>query len=585
MKKAVLLMAAGLMAVAANAQTVQMAKEAVKAPNANVNFSTQAQKAEKIHKSQMIAPKRALLQKAEEGMTIAPVASVANGVYYTLPLGIMYQNFGADGYGYYNDIVRYAAYTDVNFTDKSKNPANSQWTLNDNSINELLNEEGNILVWNSPSLEDGYSYPIPYLKNGRVSYHYGETGRMDTQYGYPARVAATSSIQPISWLSDHTSEMAYYGWSSFNDKHYLFGAGSTTNADGEVETFIGTEQKFPAPVSPLYAESIDLSVYTFSAKNAIPAGKELTLEIYIGEELEVPAYTLTATAEDLTYSLEEDGSLSFIDDEDYGNVYRANLHFANKGIDAFGTETEEPFVINDSCRIYIMGFDGVDVGIGSTQNIAPENLEGAGIITDNGKIYHFQSPLNFNITFNGLMDAVVNYGDVEANDGNTYPTWYVEVAADGASYRNGIFGDLDGALFYTGTEWFSEEGDENYTMHYTENFPEWITGIEATVYREPEQGNIADSYIIGFTCEPLPAGVAGRGYFVCIEGRGVVCPDPIFVYQGDAQTAWEEAVATDGIQAVHAEKVAKTSFNLFGQPVNSNFKGFVVVEGQKQIRL
>ena len=579
MKKTVLFLAAGFLALAANAQSVQMAQHAT--ARANQNFSTKAVAVEKTKAPQL---KATMAQKMDESMQIAPITSAANGVYYKQPAGTMYRQWDITGRGYGADFVQYQAYGDVVFYDECKNPRNSSWLLGSNDIMDLgmeVEEDGRTLIWTAPSLAEGYAYPIFTLQNGRYSYTLAEEGRL-YQQGYTTRMTALSEITPLGFLSDHNSAAGYYGWSGFNTKHYLFGAGSYIDDEGVEYTFVGCEEKLPAPMSPLYVESIDLPCYTFSVKDAIPAGKELTLELYIGEDQEATV-TLTATADDFSYTLDETGEIDQID-SDYGILYVGNVHFSIKGIDAFGTETEEPFVLNDSSLVVLSMPEGVDVGFGAYQNYDPDALENARILLSDGTGIQFQNSFQFKVVFNGILDQIYNRGEVEATTGEMYPTYYVTISEDGTSSTNYIFSDLDGALFYTASEWYTEDGDENYSMYTPENFPTWITGLTVNQYGDVEDGNIADTYTIGFTAEPLPADVAGRGYFVYLQGRGVIADLPIFAFQGDIEVAWEDAKKT-GIKELHVKgNKAVKSYNLFGQPVSADYKGFVVVDGQKQIR-
>lgn len=581
MKKTVLFLAAGFLALAANAQSVQMAQHAT--ARANQNFSTKAVAVEKTKAPQL---KATMAQKMDESMQIAPITSAANGVYYKQPAGTMYRQWDITGRGYGADFVQYQAYGDVVFYDECKNPRNSSWLLGSNDIMDLgmeVEEDGRTLIWTAPSLAEGYAYPIFTLQNGRYSYTLAEEGRL-YQQGYTTRMTALSEITPLGFLSDHNSAAGYYGWSGFNTKHYLFGAGSYIDDEGVEYTFVGCEEKLPAPMSPLYVESIDLPCYTFSVKDAIPAGKELTLELYIGEDQEATV-TLTATADDFSYTLDETGEIDQID-SDYGILYVGNVHFSIKGIDAFGTETEEPFVLNDSSLVVLSMPEGVDVGFGAYQNYDPDALENARILLSDGTGIQFQNSFQFKVVFNGILDQIYNRGEVEATTGEMYPTYYVTISEDGTSSTNYIFSDLDGALFYTASEWYTEDGDENYSMYTPENFPTWITGLTVNQYGDVEEGNIADTYTIGFTAEPLPADVAGRGYFVYLQGRGVIADLPIFAFQGDIEVAWEDAQnSAASIKELHVKgNKAVKSYNLFGQPVSTDYKGFVVVDGQKQIR-
>lgn len=607
MKKALLLMTASMTVVGLSAQSLTLGQKvqmAEKQQPADVNFTMQKEAVSKVLKTNFAKPQSAQMNKGE----MQPKRSVANGVYYKQPAGTMFQADEADGRGYSVDFLRFPAYFDVPFYDESARPANSTWTLSTTDLTEYVEEDGRTYLWSQGPLayEDGlYSYPVLTLSNkgktGVVSYSLGDECRNDknAQASYDTKMTSTPNIIPLTYFATRNRQYNYYGWSLFNEKHYLFGTGAALETDkegnvvgpsisevtGQQQIFVGAEQKYPAPISPLYVESIDLPIFTFASKNAIPEGKKLTLAIYDVDSDE-PFIVMSATGDDLTY-IEDGGDLQKISDS-YGDVYMGNVHFSIKGEDAFGTATEEPFVLDSEFVVRIWGFDEVEIGMGSCQNYAPDALEGSGIICDDGVVYHFSSPLSFDLSFNGLFDTVRNAGDVETTSGEFYPSYYVEVEEDGSSSHNAIFSDLEGALFYTGCTWFSEDGDENYSAF---ELPDWITSLEVSVFQEPSEGELESVYFVNFTAEALPADVKGRGYFVYLQGRGVYSEMPIFVFQGDADTAWDDAIANEndpnvGIKVITmvGEKKAAPMVNLFGQQVSDSFKGIVVVDGKKQIR-
>lgn len=594
MKKSLLLMAASMTVAGLSAQSLvsgQKVQMAQKQLPADVNFTMQAQSAVKALKTTLSQPQSALMMKAEANNM--PKRSYANGVYYNQPAGTMYQTSDAEGMGYSVDFLRFPAYFDVPFYDESKNPSRSTWTLSTTDLTQYVEEDGRTYLWSQQPLayEDGlYSYPMLTLTNVRNSYTLGDERKNDpdAQTSYDTKMTSTATITPLSFFAARNNQYNYYGWSSFNDKHYLFGSGSTTSKEGVFQTFVGVEQKYPAPISPLYVESLDLSIFTFASTptKAMPEGTSLVLGIYRPDSDE-PFVTMEATSDDFTYIL--DGSEPYAIHDDYGDVYMGNLHFAIKGEDAFGTATEEPFVLDSECVVRIWGFQDVEIGMGSVNNYAPDALPGSGIICDDGAVYHFSIDLCFDLCFNGMFDTVLNAGDVESTSGETYPSYYVEIENDGASSHNYVFSDLDGALFYTGSTWFNEDGDENYSAY---ELPDWITSLEVSLYSEPSDGEIESTYNVGFTAEPLPNDVKGRGYFVYLQGRGVYSEMPIFAFQGDPETAWDDAVANENdpnasaikVITMVGEKKAAPMVNLFGQQVSDSFKGIVVVDGQKQIR-
>lgn len=606
MKQTLLLTAAALTFAGVSAQSLnlsQKVKMAEKQQSADLNFTIQKESVAKVHKTTLMQP-QAVMAKSSIN-TNMPKHTLANGVYYKQPAGTMYQASEANGMAYSADFLRFPAYFDVPFYDESKRPALSTWTLGSQDLTQYREEDGRTYLWSQQPLvyeeNSFYSYPMLTLNNGRNTYALGDEHRNDPDAtsSNDTRMTATSAIVPLTYFSNRNGQYNYYGWGGANGKHFLFGAGYRVDFDtqeieyneetGEMINYIGVEQDYPAPISPLYVESIDLPFYSFfvNPSEAIPEGAALTLCIY-DEGSDEPFVTMQATSEDMLYWM--DGEEPYAIHDDYGDVYMGSIHFAIKGEDAFGTATEEPFVLTNNFTVRIWGFENTEVGMGSCNNYAPDDLPGSGIIADDGHVYHYGSPLCFDLTFNGIFDTVRNAGDVETTTGETYPAYYVRVEEDGASSSNAIFSDLDGALFYTGSAWYTEDGDENYSAF---EMPDWITSLEVVPYGdEPGEGEVESMYCVFFTAEPLPSDVTGRGYFVYLQGRGVYSELPIFVFQGDADAAWDEAIATENdpnassikVITMNGEKKSAKMFNLFGQQVSENFKGFVVVDGQKQIR-
>lgn len=589
MKKYLLIMAAALSVAGANAQNL---------PTAKVNATSDLKKATtaevaspaKSEKMNLVEYRHNLMTVAPAGATEAnaavksPRKSVANGVYYNRPAGTMYQHFSAEGSGYYPTILRFPAYTGIDFVDQSMDPSASSWMLNTYDLAEYVVD--GVCTWTQEPLADGYLYPMISLTNNGTSFVLSEQGRYYTQ-GYTTRMTSTLEVTPMGVNDDHAAEASYYGWSGRNEKHYLFGCGEYTDEeDGARYKMYGVQTEYEAPVSPLYVESIDASCFTFTLGQPIPEGKELTL-IILNTETNEEIARMTCGTDDFHYTIYNDEPYAY--DTDYGQLYDSYLHFSCKGVDAFGSEVEEPVVIDCAYTIVIEGFDqeGVDVGFGAYKNYEPDvteptyNLEYNVETGDTGG-WSYQTPFNIGLTLNGLFDVVLNYGDVEATDGETYPSYYVKVEDDGTASSNAIFSDLEGALVYVGTPWFTEEGDEMYSAE----LPEWIQGMSATAYGEEEEGSVQSMWQIGFNADALPAGVAGRGAFVYIEGRGAVIDTPIFVYQGDIEAAWNMAVEAAGVEFVTVNpmttKNGKT-YNVAGQIVNNNYKGLVIKDGKKYL--
>lgn len=557
---------------------------------------SQPERLEKTY-SVLSQPKNAELFGKDNANARGPRRSVANGVYYYKPEGTMFGVYSEDGYGYYPGWLRFPSMYDIYFVDQTPDHTNTQWLLSggteDIDLSQYpgyVSENNDTLTWSTAPAVEGYSPTVAKLQNGRFTYQLGEAGRNFATY--PTRMSGTSEITPMGFFDDHNAAANYYGWSSFNQMHYLFGAGYTIEDDGSQLNFYGLSQSHEKPVTPLYVESIGMPFFTFEkdANTALPG--KLSLVIF-NDETGEETVRMEATAADVNYYINEAGEIEvYVDDEQYGSLYAGSVHFSLKGDDGFGGETEESFVIDYPFTIYVIGFEGANIGTGGVQNQSPDECEAGHILyvnKDNPEdegAFGYSSSLGVKFIFNAIFDNVLVEGNVETNSGEFYPAYYVQISDNGADYENAIFSDLDGALVECATPWFDEEGNEYY---YADWDADWILAMEATPYGdEPGQGEIQSAWNVGFTAEPLPEGIEGRGRLIFIEGRGVTSEQFIFVFQGDAEAGWDDAMENYellGLKGVKTNNAVKTDrvYNLMGQQVSGSAKGLLVKNGKKYL--
>ena len=123
-----------------------------------------------------------------------------------------------------------------------------------------------------------------------------------------------------------------------------------------------------------------------------------------------------------------------------------------------------------------------------------------------------------------------------------------------------------------------------YLSDAVEEYPEWVYyGVDNTGWEATTQEDFYPIDFVGFACDPLPVGVAGRGVKLYVNGRGIVSETPIYILQGDytkEQCDADEQAA--GVNSVLAPKTFNgKTYSISGQQVNKNFKGIVIKDGKK----
>lgn len=585
-------------------------------------FAQQVQRAPHMQKVKMQrkSPEAHLIQGKVADQPIAKGAVShaldATPLWYERPTGVYYLGFTEDGQGYYPLMLVAPVNREIEFPYHCKTSlfAKKSWTLNypdedPIDISEFDNTEDSVFVW--PGMSPGAMYGLPTLNVGVNSYNIGNNNYYLSQgESYFGRLVAEMDVVPFTTFNEHDPQngYSYYGWSGFNDNHYLFGTGTTdekipvidpqTGDTTSVETvscpFVYLQQDMGETSGPMYLTNIFMDMLSFS-EEPMPEDKELTLYVFNSKTGQVYG-KMTCGAADIT----EDtfGEQFPLEDETYGTVYGYHGSFANWVEDEFGTLEPEPFTVDGPWTIRITGIEqeGVDIGLFGCGNdkatgddiMAPGYM---GVMHPDSSIvqYRFSSnPLSMHFSCNAFYD----YADVVSED-SIETEWLdalnvLKVSDDGQTVTNLSYPSMNCAIAFTATPWYGYTYDEEYNIiEYTEedmtdalydfgeDVPEWITSISV----DPTEWD-SETYTPGFTtisvqCEALPAGTETRQAELYIQGRGYTSPTPIIVVQGDAT----------GINSVEGGKVITNinRYNLAGQRVAKNYKGIIIENGKKVV--
>lgn len=570
MKKLLLLAAVAVSTMAANAQALK--------PMAQM---------------QKVKAQPSLLAKQQTMATVAgPKKNVAEGVFYTRPAGAFAYGFDKEGMGYYNAWTLVAPYKEFELVNMCTNKANSSWSwVGDAEMAaKYVNEDGNF-VWE----QDGATgYYMPTVVGGRTEYTWGQT---DNTYGdnYQSAMRCAEEVSPFTMTDPHMGP-DYIGW-GFLSSHFLFGDGQL-NEDGKIYQCFAVEQSFPKPMSPLYVEDIFVSLLNLDSEVFLPAGKELSLDI-LNAEGEV-LYSLTAGADDIT-----------LEDRDpyptqYGDMRFAQAVFTMKDVDPLtGDVAAVPFVLDEAFTVVISGFEGTGIGMRGHFMMDDDDVDTAErSVVENGYLdfynvadesdavsYTFRNPIAIPISFSAMFDAAQVWEAAVLDDGNnTKVTDFnvLKVSADGQTVQNAGYAAETSAYVNTASGWFDADDNEVYYLADKEDeFPEWLSYLvdnsRWTNYN-PETENPGPTVYVGVECEPLPAGVEGRGVKLYVNGRGITSDAAIYVLQGNFTKEQADAQESTGINSVLAPKAYNgKTYSVAGQQVNKNFKGIVVKDGKKFI--
>ena len=544
----------------------------------------------KINKSmaQQLPTLNQKMEIAKSGAKV-PMKTKADGVYYQ-PQGGLWKGFSLrTGMGYYQSTYSVAPFVDITY--KNMSTGSSAWTVNGKDASQNVVDGNLVLSYNS----NGTFYG-PIVSVGSKSWSYGDNNLLalrnsNSEYAIPLVVTdSVSTLYVVNPLGAYQYKGQYYNnvqaWGALSTDN-MYGTGTITYKASETgldKDYVGVsssvEQIFPALAAPLYVEEVAVDGFTFT--QPIPEGKELTL--YITDVVENDKGNKVAGNEilqNLTASAAD--TLDFKSSATRNNktVYSGTVLFSKKTTDELGIETNDPFILpaNKEFAIVVAGFDqdGVDFGPTARNSETEYDVPDAAFnvyIPDLDQTYrHYYSGCTLNAYLSGMFEGIhvftsgVFKDDV---DGVAYNS--LHVSADGKTLNYQGFDTYNGLPIAPATNWYDEYGNENYTF---KNIPSWV-------HYTLDDSALSQYgfYIVDFTCDALPEGTNGRTATFTVEGRGGIESDQtIYIAQGDA---------TNGINGVDIDEKSDVKnaavYNIAGQKVNNNYKGFIIEGGKKFIK-
>lgn len=573
MRKLLLLAAVALTGLTANAQLLQ--SEAV------------------MEKAQLPmpqrAPQKAIMSKVtgKEDMK----KSVTNGLWYQFQAGIPYYGFNKEGNGFYASYIVPPAFTEFTAFNKSDKPATTKWIINDKDFTELADENMNLTL----EVEAGYYMPAYTLKSGSgllsKSFTYSEL--IDDAYKNQGKKVAyiypRTTIAPLTFTDPHVLP-SYYGV-GYLDSKYIFGPGAVADEDAVYRCY-GYAEDFAKPASPMYVEDIHVDALSYG-NNPLPEGEELKMIIADnqGEEIAV----LTCKSEDITV-------LGQFNGQDGETINRLCVAFSNKEVDELtGELVTAPFVIDEEFSVAILYSEHTNLGLYGTCNVnevLPVNKGRNLVFNESNPEEHLAFTISFTdektgsslpasapITFNAFFDKAIVWETAAAGDQTIENFNIIKVSADGQTYENAGYPSFGAVQVYTAAPWFDADGNEYYYLDVFPgmDYPEWLTGykVDDSLWSDEEDFN--PLAVIEPQCDPLPAGVSGRGCKLYVVGRGYTSKEPIYVLQGDYTK--EQCDADEAPLSINSVTVNKNhatgTYNLAGQRVGNGFKGIVIKDGKK----
>lgn len=581
MKKVLLLSAAMLtMSLAASAQ------EAVKA-----DLNSRA--ADRMNA--MVAPVSAVACDVQYDAA-APKTSrrtIADGVSYGRPDGTFYIS-GTTTSGSKYMYLYIPAGTPVTYKNYATNKADAKWYYGKDEP-QVEGDENNDFTVICPKISRGYvsySYLIPTMEVGDVRYKYADELTPNSQ--------ALINGDSIMEVAMHVNRMAgmYYG---FKDGA-VFGTGDRNVKVGD-ETVACWRKNiveiFKKPAAPyclygLYFPVVSYNdAYTTDAKpvatDFIPKGTTMHLQII---KLDEKGMLTDDVLADIPFTAED------VQDPDLikAGIGYASFQLARMTEDEFGTPIPDPVLINDPFAVIIDGFDqpGVNFSLYMVDVMATErdyyDNEGGEegtlcqyVRQDNRELvndtyYYCQSypasseyarQYNAAMYLNGMFDVVnvdeefkIMTAPVEGGD------VYAELeGTEGPEKYNLQYFTTRPRL----SDWEGIEGSENYQFV---DVPEWlhIGDFDDSNY---EDYNVT---IVKMTADALPSGIEGRYAKIRITSDMGADSGIIFVTQGTV-----DLTGIKGVKAIDNKVQNDVMYNMAGQRVNNDFKGLVIMNGQKMI--
>ena len=505
-------------------------------------------------------------------------------MFYHRPAGTYWCGWTRSWGGWYTQILFGLPIGGNEFVNACTDPAAAVWSLETASGSYPLtgDEETNNYTWKGLSYnpendtyDNGFNmFYVPTITVGEVQYTLGEDNE-----DYGAVLSGAGRPSPFA-KSDISA--AYSGWSGGDN---IYGNGANLDFDfdddGAAEHYFieGVWEIHEKPISPMYVESI----VVLGRKNI--DGSDATIDDatplrVIIADIETDENGRKWPGENIVAELtckQDDVEPIF---NSAGDVVGYNYVFANKVTDAFGTETIEPFVLSDEYCI-IVSWMGENNKVNVAANgFARDDADiyartpGYMILKDEQGETKFTTLSYNNVTVTPIFEAMFDYVKVydqltSSSTGEVYTDLNVLTAlADGGDMWEVKDENINTYAFVeTFLSWKDAEGNENY---FIDDLPEWINDV---LIEEDREGDDASGFtFVSFNCQPLPAGMSSRTAEVHITGRGFTS-DPIIIIQNSAS----------GIQVANANEKATTgtSYNVAGQRVNKNFKGFVINNGRK----
>lgn len=539
-----------------------------------------------LYKNAKLAEKQLMFDAKKSSSLVSGIKkSVANGVYYTAPLG----SYHLSSMNY--DYLIVPPFTPVEYKNMCNNPATAKWNVNGNAV---AGNDANDFVASYQSCIGQYLMYAPTITSGASSFTFGDDAANTLEQ---AGIITMDGIGSIS-INSMAVGSSYYG---FGTGENCFGTGTTQfdfDGDGVQEEVIcdGLRQYYHKPMSPLYVQDFFAPIAS-SLANPLPDGKKLTMTIY-GTEIvdsEDGGTEVIPNESDVIARFEADAN-SLVDFEYNKNIkkYVGLIFFQNLTQDEFGSDVVIPTVINQDFFVTITGFaqDGVDVGLylcdmgGSAdyethsptmqQYYSMETGDPLGYLFSKGASGSKKYCYNAHI----YMDAVFDVAQVDDSYNlNTQiapveggVTSAADFEADGQVYTE------QPAYVKIAMPWMDDMGEEtgNYTIVDADNMeslPDWIEYYEVSENREENAGLV----FVKFGVAKLPEGVTGRSAKLILKGaHGVDAEVPFYVVQGDVNTGIEGVEATNTTGKQH-----KGVYNIAGQRLNKDANGLLIKNGKK----
>ena len=489
---------------------------------------------------------------------VGPRRSVADGTYYTRPIGMMFLTMDKTLASYRASILAIPPFYETLFKNQCGTP-DVTWNINGNDFSDYMEKEtGDCWYYDlgkTTASEEGLSmYYLPTIVNGTKSFTICETDK-EGQANSDGQAGAVpdESVDIAYGFSDFNTNI-WYGRGAVSPAsnkdgkgiNYIYGTGTITFADGEVCTSVGVAQVFPAPVTPFTANEVNMHVLS----NTRPLSGDATLYMEVrnvvededgltfGDEV---LETLVCTAEDCQIAYEASTSTYW------------NMFFHKKVEDDFGIESNAPVIFDKAFALVITGYDqpGCDAGVmGLTMSdedldIIPEAYPIIQASDGQYGSFHYQGdPIAADVTFFGFFDAAIVPDALYSSDGSAFEDCNIlRVTANGEEAMNENFPDVFDHFVYIEVARDLQDEDEN--DNYEFDAPEWVNDVQVLGFDDSDESGM---YVVTITCDPLPEGTTGRRGEIWLKGSGVTSENPIIVLQGDAtnEKPWAPVVDAEG---------------------------------------